>query len=104
MEFCPECKSMMVPAGESFKCRKCGHVKGKQAGSEALLSKASREKREVTVLEGNTDQGLPTTTARCDECGHNIAYWWLRQLRSADESETRFFKCTKCGCTWREYD
>ncbi|HID27364.1 MAG TPA: transcription factor S, partial [Methanosarcinales archaeon] len=26
------------------------------------------------------------------------------QLRSADESETRFFRCTECGKTWREYD
>ncbi|MRR35944.1 transcription factor S, partial [bacterium] len=33
-----------------------------------------------------------------------IAYWWLRQLRSADESEVRFFRCTKCSRTWREYD
>ncbi|MCK5109548.1 MAG: transcription factor S, partial [Methanosarcinales archaeon] len=42
--------------------------------------------------------------ARCEECGNTTAYWWLRQLRSADESETRFFRCTKCGRTWREYD
>jgi DNA-directed RNA polymerase subunit M len=94
---------MMFPSGDTFKCRKCGFVKGKQ-GSEALVSKESRENRDVTVLEGNIDQGLPTTTVRCEECGNNTAYWWLRQLRSADESETRFFKCTKCGCTWREYD
>ena len=56
------------------------------------------------ILEENFDQGLPTTAARCPECGNNLDYWWLRQLRSADESETRFFKCTKCGATWREYD
>ncbi|MCK7525274.1 MAG: hypothetical protein MZV64_50535 [Ignavibacteriales bacterium] len=48
--------------------------------------------------------GLPTTNARCPECGNNVAYWWLRQLRSADESEVRFFRCTKCSRTWREYD
>ncbi len=95
---------MMFPSGDSFKCRKCGFVKRKKAGSENLVSKESREKRDVTVLEGNVDQGLPTTTVRCEECGNTTAYWWLRQLRSADESETRFFKCTKCGCTWREYD
>ncbi|MDK2833692.1 MAG: transcription factor [Methanolobus sp.] len=106
MEFCPKCKTMMVPVKGAFKCRnaKCGYVKEKDAGQGSLLSKAARSDREVTVLEGNTDQGLPTTSVRCEECGHNVAYWWLRQLRSADESETRFFKCTKCGATWREYD
>ncbi|MHC1565666.1 MAG: transcription factor S, partial [Candidatus Syntropharchaeales archaeon] len=25
-------------------------------------------------------------------------------LRAADESEVRFFRCTECGATWREYD
>ncbi|MDW7732043.1 MAG: transcription factor S [Methanolobus sp.] len=104
MEFCPKCKSMMFPVQGSSHCRKCGYVKEKEGGAESLMSKAARSDREVTVLEGNIDQGLPTTTVRCEECGHNVAYWWLRQLRSADESETRFFKCTKCGCTWREYD
>lgn len=103
MEFCPKCKSMMFPAEGVSKCRKCGYVKDKE-GNQPLVSKAERENREVTVLEGETVQGLPTTTARCPECGNNLAYWWLRQLRSADESETRFFKCTKCHNTWREYD
>ena len=47
---------------------------------------------------------LPTTKAVCPECGHTEASWWLQQTRSADEAETRFFKCLKCGHTWREYD
>ncbi|MDD5025512.1 MAG: transcription factor S, partial [Methanoregula sp.] len=25
-------------------------------------------------------------------------------LRAADESEVRFFRCTKCDHTWRQYD
>lgn len=105
MEFCPKCKSMMFPAEGTLKCRKCGYEKNKDGVSDALVSKAERDDREeVTVLEQDMDVGLPTTTVRCEECGHNVAYWWLRQLRSADESETRFFKCVKCGTTWREYD
>jgi len=95
----------MFPAEGTLKCRKCGYEKSKAGESDLLMSKTERDDREeVTVLEENVDVGLPTTTARCEECGHNVAYWWLRQLRSADESETRFFKCVKCGTTWREYD
>ncbi|QLC50662.1 transcription factor S [Methanolobus zinderi] len=104
MEFCPKCKSMMFPVKGVSQCRKCGYVKEKEAKDGSLVSRSERSDREVTVLEGETAQGLPTTSVRCEECGHNVAYWWLRQLRSADESETRFFKCTKCGTTWREYD
>ncbi|MGM0770035.1 MAG: transcription factor S [Halobacteriota archaeon] len=103
MEFCPKCKSMMFPIEGSLKCKKCGYVKEKDEAPE-LVSKSSREEREVTVLEGNIDEGLPTTRVKCPECDNSTAYWWLRQLRSADESETRFFKCTKCSYTWREYD
>jgi len=83
-------------------CRKCGHKMPKAAG-EALVSKTRQLDRVIPVLEQES-AGLPTTNARCPDCGNNVAYWWLRQLRSADESEVRFFRCTKCNKTWREYD
>ena len=41
---------------------------------------------------------------KCPKCENNLAIWWLRQLRAADESEVRFFRCTECGHTWRQYD
>ncbi len=83
-------------------CRKCGHKMPKIAG-DALVSKTRQLDRVIPVLEQES-AGLPTTNARCPDCGNNEAYWWLRQLRSADESEVRFFRCTKCNKTWREYD
>ena len=83
-------------------CRKCGH-KMPKASKESMVSKTEQLDRAVPVLEEES-AGLPTTNTRCPECGNNLAYWWLRQLRSADESEVRFFRCTKCGKTWREYD
>lgn len=101
MEFCPKCKSMMMPSGSMMKCRKCGFEKEK---TKRIIEKKEFKEREVTVLEGDEAAGLPTIKVKCEECGNKIAYWWLRQLRSADESETRFFRCTKCGRTWREYD
>jgi len=105
MQFCPKCKSMMMPAGNEFKCKKCGCTS--EMGKSADLSfKAEIKERDVVVLEGDIEEGLPTTDVMCPEpgCKNRKAYWWLRQLRSADESETRFFKCTKCAFTWREYD
>jgi len=94
---------MMMPKDGMMVCRKCGHKMPKVAGGESMITKTKQLDRVVPVLEQES-AGLPTTSARCPKCGHNIAYWWLRQLRSADESEVRFFRCTKCNETWREYD
>ncbi|MCL7413482.1 MAG: transcription factor S [ANME-2 cluster archaeon] len=103
MEFCPQCKSMMMPSGSKMKCKKCNYEKDRTTRTSVVEKKVFKE-REVTVIEGNEAAGLPTSRVVCEECGNDTAYWWLRQLRSADESETRFFRCTKCGRTWREYD
>jgi len=39
----------------------------------------------------------------CPKCGNNQVYVWQVQTRGADESSTQFFRCTKCGYTFREY-
>jgi len=94
---------MMMPAGGEYKCRKCGCITAAENSANAVF-RAEIQEREVVVLEGDIEEGLPKTDVMCPECKNRTAYWWLRQLRSADESETRFFKCTKCAYTWREYD
>ena len=70
-----------------------------------LIKTDKRIERELIIVEDVEQiRTLPTITVRCPECNNNEALWWLRQLRSADESEVRFFRCTKCSHTWREYD
>lgn len=34
---------------------------------------------------------------RCTECGNKEMYFYSRQMRSADEGETVFYECPKCG-------
>lgn len=84
-----------------MKCKSCGAVKEK-GGS--MKSVSEKEDRDIAFVEDQDVNTLPTMEVECDECGHDRAGWWLRQLRSADESETRFFRCLECGNTWREYD
>ena len=78
-------------------CMRCGHV-------EELETKkvVKSEKSEVPVIE-TTEGALPTTKTECPKCGNDRAYWWMQQTRAADEPSTRFYKCTECGHTWREY-
>ena len=33
----------------------------------------------------------------CEICGHDEMYYSCAQLRSADEGQTTFYECTKCG-------
>ena len=98
--FCPKCKSMMMPIKNIYRCRRCGFEKEIK---EASISTTKMKERDVTILE-QREMGLPTIKAKCVQCNNDIAFWWMRQLRSADESEVRFFRCTKCGNTWREYN
>jgi len=95
----------MLPEEGFVTCRTCGFTKEKtQLVKQKHIHEISRNTRTMLVIEGESEGGLPAIKAHCSECGNDKAYWWLRQLRSADESEVRFFRCTKCGKTWREYD
>lgn len=55
-------------------------------------------------LRGDEADSRPTTKTTCPECGHDRAYYEMKQIRAADESETRFFECVDCGYKWREDD
>jgi DNA-directed RNA polymerase subunit M len=64
-----------------------------------------RSENEIVIVEeGEQIPTLPTIAIKCPKCENNLAFWWLRQLRAADESEVRFFRCCGCGHTWRQYD
>ena len=106
MKFCPNCKSLMVSSEGLFRCKKCGHTEepGEKDSENMMIRNKLVEKEIVIVDEADDIRTLPTIAAKCPECGCPTAEWWLRQLRSADESETRFFRCIKCKYTWREYD
>ena len=104
--FCPKCGNLMV--GDKKKkgylvCRKCGYrIKSKE--KVEIVEKFREKKREVIVM--GKDEGLaelPTTKIMCPRCENMEAYWWMQQTRSADEPPTMFYKCKKCGYSWRSY-
>ncbi|MDI9633895.1 MAG: transcription factor S [Methanolinea sp.] len=102
--FCPECGSLMISSAGQLKCRKCGYIRNIEK-KEKLQIKKNRKEKEITIVEEEGPvRTLPTIATKCPKCEHNLAFWWLRQLRAADESEVRFFRCCECGHTWREYD
>jgi len=100
--FCQKCGALMRPKDGVLCCPRCGAEKG--IGKEDKKTVTTRStKKELVVLDGDVNV-LPTTSeAECPKCGHRLAYWILRQTRSADEAETRIYECTKCHARWREY-
>jgi len=116
MEFCPKCKSRLMPKKEKsgekafiiFVCPKCGYKRRVESGKVApkVAKVIHPNPQKLVAVIGREEQKLrtlPTTKIECPRCGHNLAYVWQVQTRGADESSTQFFRCTKCGYTFREY-
>jgi len=109
MEFCPSCGKRMAlkrtKDGAVYVCPACKRKKTTNsfAAVKAVVSKKPREK---IVVIGKEDQGLktnPTASITCPKCENNLAYTWQVQTRAGDEGATQFFRCTKCGHTFRLY-
>jgi len=94
----PERKSGKI----KFVCSSCGYVE--EPTQQIVISSASKSHKDIIISDNNINiSTLSKTKVECPKCGNNEAYWWMVQTRSADEPPTTFYKCTKCGHTWRDY-
>tara|TARA_Y100000310_G_scaffold324031_1_gene385337 strand:+ start:12967 stop:13278 length:312 start_codon:yes stop_codon:yes gene_type:complete len=101
--FCPDCGSILRPkekAGKKVLFCSCGFSKQPDAESAEMTETVEAEKK-IEVIEKL--EVHPKMKMECEKCKNDVAYFWSAQTRGADEPETRFFKCTKCNYTWREY-
>jgi len=108
MEFCDKCGSLMVVQKKRkhsyLVCRKCGKKK-LLAKEKVVISERIVEPKKAVVVMGKGEElaELPKTKIMCPKCEHNEAYWWMQQTRAADEPPTIFYRCCKCGYSWRSY-
>ena len=101
MEFCPRCGSIILVSEGKAICAKCRfRPRGKV---KIQASEKIERKGNVLIIKENDLSTYPVVEIRCPSCMHKKAYFWTLQTRAADESETKFYKCTKCEHTWREY-
>jgi DNA-directed RNA polymerase subunit M len=100
MEFCPKCGAVLIQKRKNFGCARCDY-----STKEKLKIKTTEkieEKNKIAVIKKEMNT-LPIVVEKCRNCGNDKAYFWTSQTRAGDEAETKFFKCTKCDHTWREY-
>lgn len=101
MQFCPKCGAILIQKRKNYGCPRCNY------SSKEKMSLTSSEKikeiKDVEIVGKSDAQIMPIVSEKCKKCGNEKSYFWTVQTRSGDEAETKFFKCTKCDHTWREY-
>jgi DNA-directed RNA polymerase subunit M len=102
MNICKKCGAIMIPTKKGknkyLVCTSCKY-KEKITTHSKLITKA--EKSKIAVIEKDQIM-LPSIHKICPKCGNEKAYWWTGQGKGEEMSEAQFFKCKKCGYTWKE--
>ena len=101
MEFCPKCGSVIILKGDKGACAKCNY---RSKGKVKIQASEKMEKtEEIPIIKEKDLTTYPIVDMKCPDCKHGQAFFWTLQTRSSDESETKFYRCTKCEHTWRDY-
>lgn len=87
-----------MPKEGKLVCNSCGL----ECSENISLGQKSQAKKRI--LEDARADVNPIVDAKCGKCGNNKAYYAIKQTRSSDEAPTKFFRCTNCGFTWRDYN
>lgn len=102
MDFCPNCGKILVPNNKKLICSQCGYERNLSQSDEKnyIISQDVSNKQDI-IISGDKINAMPTVKGLCYRCGNRTLEWWMVQMHRSDEAETRFYRCTKCGNTWR---
>ena len=106
MDFCPHCDTRLKKNDDGLlACSKCQFVKEKTVNiTKEKPEDANSEFLVMDESDMNQAKGLESTVPiDCEKCHNKEGVSWTFQTRSADEPETKFYRCTKCNHTWRDY-
>jgi transcription factor S len=101
MEFCNKCQSLIVVKEGKAICAACGTKASKKPKLE--VAEKITHTDSVAVINEQEASTYPIVDNPCPKCKNHKSFFWTKQTRSSDESETKFYKCIKCNHTWRKY-
>lgn len=113
MDYCPECGKKMIHLKKKnartvtliLACPKCKYEKKATRPNWTIKPINNSNRRENLIVLGKKEQKFrttPTLVSICPKCENNRAYAWLVHLGSLEQSSTQFYRCTKCGYTYRD--
>ncbi|MCH7757070.1 MAG: transcription factor S [Thaumarchaeota archaeon] len=104
MKFCPKCEVKLKKSDSGLQCSKCGYTEGQEVKqTNKIVGEKEPDFSLLAFEENEGEESYSTIKIECEKCGHDEAVWWMFQTRSADEPTTRFYRCSKCKYTWRDY-
>ena len=103
VDFCDDCGSIIMgKKGEDSTCPACGKIQ--KSKTSISLNEKIKKTEDIEVIDKNASEKVNSIVDdKCKKCSETKVYFWTKQMRSGDEPETQFFKCTKCGHQWRDY-
>ncbi|ETV95831.1 hypothetical protein H310_10875 [Aphanomyces invadans] len=102
--FCKHCGSILdLPETNSIVCSSCGFTCRYTDLPSLTTITYSQDRPEPKWVKENvqsqevTGPSRATVEETCPKCGHPEMEFYTLQLRSADEGQTVFYECKKCG-------
>ncbi|CAO3673011.1 hypothetical protein INT44_008051 [Umbelopsis vinacea] len=107
--FCPECGNLLdIPGGDDdlIVCNQCSYAQSSAdyeameivtTSSENAFQSPLKSKRHLVQQKGPKTEGAAMIDEKCPNCGNPEMAYHTMQLRSADEGQTVFYNCKKCG-------
>ncbi|KAJ1836178.1 DNA-directed RNA polymerase I core subunit rpa12 [Coemansia sp. RSA 2711] len=106
--FCPTCANLLDNPGDQdhIVCHACGdaqtgaefeEIETISRSQETAFPSRLRNKRSLVQGVGETERVNARVEEVCPQCGENEMTFYTMQMRSADEGQTVFYRCVKCG-------
>lgn len=121
-EFCPDCGSVLQLGHRNAErdkviCTSCNRevdieifdgltttttivFNSKEYWKREYKKSQERRKKNKNIIEDEIDG--PIVDMECRKCGHGKMSYATLQTRSADEGQTIFYTCIKCGAKFNE--